>query len=205
VPSFLGLGDEQDAIDLVHLDELHLDALAAGGGQVLAYVVGADGKLTMAAIDQARELDPRGSSVLEKRLDRGSDRPAGREDVVDQDAGHAFEGEVELGGPHDRLGVPGSLSVTNDDVVAMERDVDAAESDLDASEIRDVAPEALGERNPAGVNSNEGGALEITVSFDDLVSDAGERPVQGLGIQQDLARFDLRSQQRLLSGLAGPG
>jgi hypothetical protein len=36
------------------------------------------------------------------------------------------------------------------------------------------------------------------------VSDTGERPVQGLGIQEDLARFDLRSHQRLLSGLTGP-
>jgi hypothetical protein len=205
VPSFLGLGDEQDAVDLVDLDKLHLNAFAAGGRQVLAHVVGADGKLAMAAIDKARELDPRGPSVLEQGLDRGSDRPAGREDVVDQDAGSAFEREVELRGAHNRLGVPGSLSVANDDVVAMERDVDAAEGNLDASEVSDVAPEALSERNPAGVNPDERSALEVTVSLDDLVSDAGERPVQGLGIQQDLARFNLRSHQRLLSGLAGPG
>src|ERR671936_2599416 len=35
VRRLLGVGDQQDAIDLVHLDELHLDALVAGGRQVL--------------------------------------------------------------------------------------------------------------------------------------------------------------------------
>src|SRR3954470_6805789 len=34
--------NEQDLVDLVHLDELHLDALAARGRQVLADVVGAN-------------------------------------------------------------------------------------------------------------------------------------------------------------------
>src|SRR3954468_3732680 len=32
--------NEQDLVDLVHLDELHLDALVAGGRKVLADVVG---------------------------------------------------------------------------------------------------------------------------------------------------------------------
>jgi hypothetical protein len=36
------------------------------------------------------------------------------------------------------------------------------------------------------------------------VCDAGDRPIQGLGVQEDLARFDLRSHKRLLSGLTGP-
>jgi hypothetical protein len=54
------------------------------------------------------------------------------------------------------------------------------------------------------VDPDERSALEVTVPLDDLVSDAGDRPVQGLGVQEDLARFDLRSHQQLLSGLTGP-
>ena len=46
------LGHEQDSIDLVHLDELDLDALVAGGGQVLADVIRADGELAVAAIGE---------------------------------------------------------------------------------------------------------------------------------------------------------
>src|SRR5919199_4815141 len=34
--SFLRVRDEQDLVDLVDLDELHLDSLAAGGRKVLA-------------------------------------------------------------------------------------------------------------------------------------------------------------------------
>jgi hypothetical protein len=40
--SLLGRRDEQDLVDLVYFDELDLDALAAGGRQVLADVVGTD-------------------------------------------------------------------------------------------------------------------------------------------------------------------
>ena len=39
------VGDEDDAIDLVDLQELDLDTLVAGRRQVLAYVVGPDRKL----------------------------------------------------------------------------------------------------------------------------------------------------------------
>src|SRR6266704_3557889 len=58
VASFLRRWDEQDAVDLVHLDELHLDALAARGRQVLADVVGTDRQLAVAAVDEHGELDP---------------------------------------------------------------------------------------------------------------------------------------------------
>ena len=61
----------------------------------------------------------------------------------------------------------------------MEGDVDRAERDLGAAEIGDVAPNSLCERNAAGVNADESRALEVAVSFDDLVGDAGDRPVQG--------------------------
>src|SRR5215211_2437461 len=82
VPSFLGLVDEQDAVDLVDLDELNLNALAVRGGQVLAHVVGADGELTVPAVDEAGQLDARGAAVFEERLDGCADRPPCREDVV---------------------------------------------------------------------------------------------------------------------------
>src|ERR671934_1330069 len=53
----LGVGDEQDPVDLVHLDELHLDALVAGGRQVFAHVVGTDRQLAVPAVDENGELD----------------------------------------------------------------------------------------------------------------------------------------------------
>src|SRR5919197_2885823 len=70
----LWCGDEQDAVDLVHLDELHLDAIVARGRKVLADVVGADRQLAVAAVDDHGELVPVGSAVVEERLDRRADR-----------------------------------------------------------------------------------------------------------------------------------
>src|SRR4029079_9675573 len=80
----LRLLDQQHLVDLVDLDELHLHALLARGGQVLADVVGANGKLAVAAVGEHRELDARGPAVLEQCVDRGTDRSPGVEDVVDE-------------------------------------------------------------------------------------------------------------------------
>src|SRR5919206_4651323 len=51
---------EQDLVDFVHLDELHLDALVTRGRKVLADVVGPDRELAVAAVTQDGEPDPRG-------------------------------------------------------------------------------------------------------------------------------------------------
>src|SRR3954447_9860700 len=95
VRSLLWRWYEQNLVDLVHLDELHLDALVARGREVLADVVGANRQLAVAAVDKHRKLDALGPAVLEERLDRGADRAAGVEDVVDEHDGPAVEREVE--------------------------------------------------------------------------------------------------------------
>src|SRR5919198_3102646 len=48
----LGVRQQEHLVDLVDLDELHLDALAAGGREVLADVVGSDRELAVAAVGQ---------------------------------------------------------------------------------------------------------------------------------------------------------
>src|SRR5256885_5949844 len=124
-PKLLGY---EDAVDLVHLDELDLDALVAGGGQVLADVVGADRQLAVAAVGEDGELHALGPAVVEERLDRRADRAAGVEDVVHEDAGHALEREVERRRADERLGVTGRLAAADVDVVAVEGDVEDRKS-----------------------------------------------------------------------------
>ena len=99
----LRCGDEQDPVDPVDLLELHLDPLAPRRRQVLAHVVGADRQLAVTAVDEDGELHARGPAVLEQRLDRGADRAARVEDVVDEDAGLPAQVEVERRRVHDRL------------------------------------------------------------------------------------------------------
>src|SRR3954451_11273793 len=201
----LAFWDEKDAVDFVHLDELHLDALAAGGGKVLSDVVGPDGKLAVAPVDEARQLDARRAPVFEDGLDRCADRPARVEDVVHEDAGHALEGEVELRRLDDGLSVDRPLAAAHDDVVAMEGDVDAPDCHLDPAEVRDQPPEPLGERNAPRLNADESDTREVAVALDDLVSDAGDGPVERLRVQEDTPCIDMRSHKQLLSGLSGPG
>src|SRR5205823_62388 len=127
VAPFFRRADEQDSVDLVDLDELHLDALVARGRQVLADVVGTDRQLAVAAVDEHRELDAVGPPVVEERLDRGANRAAGVEDVVDEDDGLALEREVEGRRADDRLRMAGRVAAPDLDIVAIERDVDGAE------------------------------------------------------------------------------
>jgi hypothetical protein len=54
------------------------------GGDVLSDVVGADRELPMAAVDEHGEAYEAGAPELEDRVERGPDRAARVEDVVDQ-------------------------------------------------------------------------------------------------------------------------
>src|SRR3954447_4472466 len=94
VAPLLWLRNEQDLVDLVDLDELHLDALVAGGRKVLADVVGANRQLAVSSVGEHGELDPRGAAVVEERLHRCPDRASRVKDVVDEHAGHPVEREV---------------------------------------------------------------------------------------------------------------
>src|SRR5436305_5751656 len=122
----LRVRDQQDAVDLVDLDELHLDALVARGRQVLADVVGPDRQLAVSAVGEHGELHARGPAVVEERLDGGADRSPGVEDVVDEDARHSLERELERRRPDDGLSVQRRLAGAHVDVVAVEGDVELA-------------------------------------------------------------------------------
>ena len=97
--------DEHDAVDSSTSISSTFDPLVAGGGQVLADVVGPDRQLAVAAVDEHCELHPLRPAVVEQGLDRRPDRAARVEDVVHDHDRLALEREVEPGGLHDRLGM----------------------------------------------------------------------------------------------------
>src|ERR671925_2362319 len=191
-------GDEQDAVDLVDLDELDLDPLAARGRQVLADVVGTDRKLTVAAVGEAGELHASWAAVVEQRVDRGADRPARVEDVVHEHARHPLEREVEPGGADDRLRLLRRLAAAHLNVIAVEGDVDRAGGDFLAAELVDQPAEALRDRDAARVDADQRHPVEVRVRLDDLVRDAGERPGDRRLVQQDF-RARLGRQRQPLS------
>src|ERR1700680_3263536 len=63
-------------IDPVLLLDQHLDAFGVRGRHVLADIVGADGKLSVAAVDQDRELDRLGAGGVHARIHRRARRAA---------------------------------------------------------------------------------------------------------------------------------
>src|SRR5262249_60605911 len=124
-------------------------------------------------------------AVLEERVDRGPDRPAGVEDVVDEDHGAALQLEVEPRVAYERLRAARRRRAADVDVVAVEGDVELAEVELEAGALLDQPAEALGERDAAGVDPDERDRVELVVPLDDLVGDARERPLDGLGVEQN--------------------
>ena len=151
----LPLADEEHAVALVDLDELHLDALFAAGGQVLSDVVGADRQLAVAAVDEHGELHARRPPELEQRVDRGADRPARVQDVVDEDDRHPLDRERDARGAHDRLAPRRAPSVADVDVVTMERDVERADGELEAAPLLDEASKPRRERRTARLDADE--------------------------------------------------
>ena len=211
--------DQQDLVDLVDLDELHLDALVARRRQVLADVVGADRQLAVAAVGEHGELHARGPAVVEERLDGRADRPSGVEDVVDEDARHPLEREVERRRADDRLRMPRRLAGAHLDVVAVEGDVELAERELDLRR----APRSAG--GAAARAARRGGGCRRArpssrSSFRSMISCAMRESVRSIAsrVENDLPGRHARlvkaragsqalracSVIELLSGLAGP-
>ncbi len=138
----------------------------------------------MTAVDEDGELDPRGPAVVEQRVDRGADRPARVEHVVDEHAGHALEREVQTGAVHHRLGGARRFAGPHDDVVAMERDVERPKGQGDAAALLHECAQPLRERDAARVDADERDGAEIRVPLDQLVRDARERAADGLVVEQ---------------------
>ena len=138
----------------------------------------------MAAVCEDGELDTGWAAVLEQRVDRGADRAAGVEDVVDEHDRHPLEREVERARTHERLRVPGRLAPAHVDVVAVKGDVELAEGDLRAAQVLDALPQPLRERDAARVDADEGDLREVGVALDDLVRDPRQRLRDRVGVEK---------------------
>jgi hypothetical protein len=182
----LGVGDQQDAVDLVHLEELHLDAFLARGRQVLAHVVRTDRELAMAAVGEHRELHASRSTVVEQGLDGCPDRAPRVQHVVDEHDGHPFEREVEGGRADERLCVQRRLTAADLHVVAIEGDVELTERKFLIGAFLDQPAKSLRKRNTATVDPDERDLIQIVVSLDHLVGDPGEGPIDRFSVEEDL-------------------
>src|SRR3972149_1149184 len=100
-PSLRRSGDRRDErylVSAVHFCEPHLDLLVAGGGHVLADVVGPDGELAVPTVDQHDKLDGLRAAQVHEGIERRADAPTGVEDVVHEDDALADDRGGPLGG-----------------------------------------------------------------------------------------------------------
>src|SRR4030095_9285261 len=105
---------------------MHLNALRRRRGQLRAAVVGFDRQLAMAAIDEDHQLNGARAAELDERIERGPNRPAGVEHIVDEQNAFLVDRKWNLGSPDEWLRTHGMAH----EIVTIERDVECAGRDL---------------------------------------------------------------------------
>src|SRR5438270_7084680 len=161
-------GNDHRLVDAVLFGHQHLDALALGGGHVLAHVVRPDGELAVAAVDQDRKLDgPRAAEVHQ-----GIHGRAGGAAVVDHvvDEHHhlaANLGHVARGTARGRPRV---------EVVSMHGHVEPAERHGCVLELRERRSQPLRQHVAFADDAHEHDVADTPVALDDLMRDPGQRP-----------------------------
>src|SRR5882762_712012 len=82
--SVLRFFHEQYLLHLIHFLEFHFDDLVSAGLHHAPHVARLDGQLTPAPVDQNQQLHPRGTSLVEQRVESGANGASGVEHVVHQ-------------------------------------------------------------------------------------------------------------------------
>ena len=110
-----------------------------------------------------------GAAEVGQRVERGADRSAGEQHVVDQDNGLAVDA---LGRD---LGQLEGADAAKSQVVAVHRGVEGADRHVAAFDRGDLIGDPAGQRDAAGRDAEHGEPLGTVIAFDDFVGDAGER------------------------------
>ena len=173
---------DDDAVLAVVLPQAHRDALALRRRQVLADVVGADGQLAVAAVDQDGQLDDRAGRP--RSISASSAARMVRPVKSTSSTRTTVLSLIENGMSVPRItGAPAHV-----EVVAVERDVERAHRTARCRRWRRSWRQPLGEGHPARADADEGQVLGAAVALEDLVGDAGEGAVEG-GLVENLRFF----------------
>ena len=121
----------------------------------------------MSAVDQHGELHGAGSADLVERVERGADRTAGEQHVVDQHDDLV----VDVVGD---LGVLERASGLEPQVVAEHRDVECACGDVAAFDLGHPLGDAPREMDAARRDAEQDDAGRVAVALEDLVRDASQ-------------------------------
>ena len=124
-------------IDLLEQD---LDGLPQRSREILTDVVGPDREFAVTPVDQHRQLHDPGAAKVGERVERRTDRTAGKEHVIDQHDHPVIDAAARHFGGLERA------HSAQPQIVAVHGRVERADGDVDALELGDPRREALGER-----------------------------------------------------------
>ena len=138
-------------------------------------MVGTDGQLAVAAVDEHRQPNRFRAPDLDQRIERRAHRSPCVQDVIDDDerAGLEREGQVRALDVRRPAG--------RGDIVAVEADVQAAHGRADTLVIVDRVGQPLCERHATCLDADERQSVNPAVLLDDLVADANQRPAHVVG------------------------
>ncbi len=174
------LSSDADFVAAVRLRHVDLDDLLARCRHVLAHVVGADGQLAMAAVDQDGQADGPRPPEVDQGIHRAANGSAGIQHVVDEDDRGAVEVEGQVRALDD------GLLGDQREVVAVEGDVECADGDAHALVFLDRVSDPPRERYAAPLDADEGQVLRTRLLLDDLVGDPDDSSPD-LIVRHDLA------------------
>jgi len=173
--------DEQNLIAAILFFEAHLDHFLEIGRNVLPGVIGADRQLAMSAVDQNRKLNLARPAEIHQTVECGADCPAREQNVVHQHDSAAVDGKRNTGLLEDGLWADGGQ------IIPIEGDIERSDRRLAAGDRLDPRLQPKRQRHAARTNSDQCEVVEIAVSLDDLVGDAGNGAADLLRIENDHA------------------
>ena len=168
-----GQDDGVLAVDFAHLDAHLVIVRGVQGG---SNVIGLDGELAVAAVDQHRQLNGQRTPEIRERVHGGANGASGVQHVIHQ---HHVPG-VERAGNMCRLQRPALAGL---EVVAVERDVDGADGDLGAGVFLDEGAEPHGQRHAAGADADEDEARRRGMACANRAADAPQRLLNAWSVQ----------------------
>src|SRR5688572_2590312 len=133
-------------------------------GHDLTNKIGLDRQFAVlaATVDQYGELDLFRAAEIHKLVESGADRPAGVEDIVDEDDYLALEVFFQFGPVDDRAGPD------RGEIVAVERDIDYSVDRGLPFQFADLIADAFGERHAAAADADNVEVFRPLIRFYDL-------------------------------------
>ena len=160
--------EQHDLVPAIHLFEPDLDGLGKRSGYILAHVVGAYRELTVASVDENKELNGTGSPEIDQGIECGSDGASGKQDIVDED--YVTAGDAAR---YVRAAAIGRLS-EGASVVAVGSRVQGSDRDLAIAGRRYIAGYALGEGETSGADADKEKVGGVGMGLDELMGHTAE-------------------------------